>query len=83
MPMILDSTFFEAWLDPRSDPALLKAMMGAAPAGTLDRWPVSRRVNTPRHDDPQCLRSERKAEERPRSKVDQAEFFRLDGEAAK
>lgn len=83
MPVILDPTHFEAWLDPRSDPTLLKAMMGPAPEGTLDWRAVSRRVNSPRFDDPQCLQSEQTGDRDPQSRDEQAELFRLDGERAK
>ncbi len=83
MPVILEPTRFEAWLDPRSDPTLLKAMMCPAPVGTLDRRPVSRRVNSPRFDDPQCVRPEQEGDREPRSRAEQVELFRLDGEDAK
>ncbi len=48
MPVILDPSRFDSWLDPTSDLALLKAMMGPAPAGTLERRVVSHRVDSPR-----------------------------------
>ncbi len=77
MPVILDRTRFDVWLDPVSESATLKAMMGPAPSGTLDRREVSRRVNSPRFDDPQCLlpEAEPKAEQGPQSKAEQGELF--------
>jgi putative SOS response-associated peptidase YedK len=80
MPVILDSTRFDAWLDPASDLTLLKAMMGPAPAGTLDRRAVSRRVNSPRFDGPQCILPEQESDRELRSEVEPGELFRLDGD---
>jgi putative SOS response-associated peptidase YedK len=56
MPVILDSDVFDTWLDRRlSDTDCLRALLLPAPAGTLDRHPVSTEVNSPRHDGPQLL----------------------------
>ncbi len=54
MPLILDPADFGLWLMPESDPAALDALL-APPAVTLDFFPVSRRVNSPRNDDPACI----------------------------
>lgn len=80
MPVLLDPSCFDVWLDPSEDPATLKAMMDRAPTGTLERRAVSRRVNSPRIDDEQCLQAELNENEQPRPKAEQAELFRLDGE---
>ena len=83
MPVILDPLRFDAWLDPASDSARLKAMMSPAPVGTLDRRAVSRRVNSPRFDDPQCLLAEPEQDRESQSKAKQGDLFRMDGEDAK
>ncbi len=83
MPVILDRACFDAWLDPVSDSAMLRAMMGPAPDGSLDRREVSRRVNSPRFDDPQCLLPEPESERKPEPKVEQGELFAPDGGHAK
>lgn len=81
MPVILDKTLFDAWLDPTSDAAMLKTMMRPAAIGTLDRREVSRRVNSPRFDDAQCLLPESKAALKSEPKVEQGELFGMDGES--
>ena len=85
MPVILDRTRFDAWLDPVSDTAMLKAMMRLAPDGSLDCSEVSRRVNNARFDDARCLAPESKSisEEKPAPKVVQGELFGADGDLTK
>jgi putative SOS response-associated peptidase YedK len=83
MPVILDRARFGAWLDPVSDSALLKAMMSPAPNGTLDCREVSRRVNSPRFDDPQCLLPEQESKQKSVPKVVQGELFGPDGDHTK
>ena len=83
MPVILDRTRFDSWLDPAVDSALLKAMMAPAPIGTLDRTVVSSRVNSPRFDDPQCLLPEPEPRSETSSAAEQGELFRIDGERTK
>lgn len=55
MPVILEPKSFVAWLDPASNPRLLKNMAVPAPPRTLSRQAVSRRVHDPRFDDAECL----------------------------
>lgn len=55
MPVVLPPEATDVWLDPESALARLKALLAPAPAGTLRARPVSRHVNDPRHDDPDCL----------------------------
>lgn len=54
MPVILDDARWEAWLDPAADPAALQALLQPYPAEAMTAWPVSLRVNHPRHDGPDC-----------------------------
>ena len=55
MPVILHPGDYERWLDPGNhDTAGLKALLNPAPEHWLTEWPVSRYVNDPRHDGPEC-----------------------------
>jgi putative SOS response-associated peptidase YedK len=56
MPVILSPDNYSAWLDPHTkDPALLKPLLQPAPADEIDLYAVSKRVNSPKYDDPGCL----------------------------
>lgn len=58
MPAILPRRDWDAWLDPATDPAAAKALLrplADGPDGELEMRPVSRRVNSPRHDDAACI----------------------------
>jgi len=56
MPVILDPRDHERWLDPdNQDTASLKALLSPAPEDWLTEWPVSRQLNNPRHEGPDCL----------------------------
>jgi len=56
MPVILDETDYETWLDPeRTDPADVAELMRSYPAEQMCLEAVSPRVNSPAHDDPSCL----------------------------
>lgn len=74
MPVILAPERFAAWLDPETEPGVLAGLLGSAPPGRLERTPVSRYVNDPRHDDPRCLE--------PEPIVEQVPLFALDGGSA-
>jgi putative SOS response-associated peptidase YedK len=52
MPVILDPTDFERWLDPAVDPASAALLLRPAPDGLLAALPVSSRVNDARHEGP-------------------------------
>jgi putative SOS response-associated peptidase YedK len=92
MPVLLGRESFGAWLDPASEPLLLKSLVVPVPSGTLARQAVSRRVNHPRFDDAECLEPDRsgspdggdvsKLEERSGSSLaaEQGELFGLDEE---
>jgi len=55
MPVILDPSDYDAWLDPElQDPAALRPLLRAFPAERMTAHPVSQRVNNPRVDDPGC-----------------------------
>ena len=56
MPVILDPAQYDQWLDPGfRDTETLKSFLDPAPEDWLKLTPVSRRVNSPKHDDPECL----------------------------
>lgn len=56
MPVILDPTTYEQWLDPSfKNTEYLKAFLRPFPADQMQAYPVSTVVNSPSHDVPQCL----------------------------
>jgi putative SOS response-associated peptidase YedK len=55
MPVMLAPAAFEAWLDPRTEPASLSLLLNAAPEEALEAFPVSRRVNRTENDDAKLL----------------------------
>lgn len=55
MPAILLPAAYAAWLDPDADRPDLEALLAPFPAEDMEAWPVSRRVNNPRNDDPSLL----------------------------
>ena len=56
MPVILRPSDYAAWLDPEArDSVALGALLRSWPEGGIDLHAVSRRVNSPRHDDPDCV----------------------------
>ena len=58
MPVILDRTTMWDWLDPLASPVALKAML-IPYTGPLEAYPVSRAVNTPANDSPECIKPEK------------------------
>jgi putative SOS response-associated peptidase YedK len=55
MPVIVAPLDYSTWLNPHSDsPALLNLIRGFSPAEMKLR-PVSRLVNSPTHDSPDCI----------------------------
>lgn len=55
MPVILPPRSLAPWLDPTSqDAATLQPLLHPYPSEGMVAWPVSPRVNNPRHDDPAC-----------------------------
>ncbi len=56
IPVILKSTDYDLWLDPTvQKPELLKLLLKAIDSNKLKAYPVSTKVNSPRHDSPECL----------------------------
>jgi putative SOS response-associated peptidase YedK len=56
MPVFLDISDHDQWLDPDfRETEKLKKLLVPAPDDWLQMIPVSRRVNSPRHDDEQCV----------------------------
>jgi putative SOS response-associated peptidase YedK len=53
MPVILAPDEYEAWL--RGEPRDAAALLDPYPAGELTAYPVSKHVNSPRNDDPECV----------------------------
>jgi putative SOS response-associated peptidase YedK len=53
MPVILASEDIERWLDPSQSDA--HELLKPYPAAELEAFPVSPRVNSPQHDDPECI----------------------------
>ncbi len=55
MPVIVPADARERWLDPASDVPVLRALLKPFPADQMDAYPVSRFVNSPRNDSPECI----------------------------
>jgi putative SOS response-associated peptidase YedK len=55
MPVILDSTSWRSWLDPRSSVEDLAPLLTPCPDSWLEVRPASRLVNDHRHDGPELL----------------------------
>lgn len=54
MPVILDETAWESWLDPVAPRPALKALLRPAPDDRLEAYKVGPAVNNVRNDDPSC-----------------------------
>ena len=55
MPVILDPAQYNSWLNPAHfNRARLESLL-VPYAGRLETWPVSRRVNSPANDEPECI----------------------------
>ena len=56
MPVILHPDDYALWLDPTvDDRRRLQPLLRPYPAAEMEAYPVSRRVNAPRYDDPRCI----------------------------
>lgn len=58
MPLIIPEALYRRWLDPQSPPEVLKDLLRPYPANGMDAYPVTRRVNSPAFDHPDCLKRE-------------------------
>lgn len=56
MPVIIDAENFRQWLDPDvQDPQVVQPLLAKYPADKMTAYPVSRAVNRPGFDAPQCI----------------------------
>ncbi|MGG6241904.1 SOS response-associated peptidase [Nodosilinea sp. AN01ver1] len=56
MPVILPAEDYATWLDPSYyQPQTLQAMLRPYEAEAMERYPVSKAVNKPQHDAPDCI----------------------------
>jgi putative SOS response-associated peptidase YedK len=56
MPVILDSTDFDLWLDPGvHEPEVIRPWLRPYPMAALSMHPVGRLVNRLRNDGPECV----------------------------
>ena len=57
MPVLLPPEAVDAWLDPGlTDTAQLLSLLVPAMDGSLEGHPVSRAVNSPANDSPECVK---------------------------
>jgi putative SOS response-associated peptidase YedK len=56
MPVILPPDSYESWIkEGENDPKLLKSFLKPYPSDEMDAYPVSRAVNSPQNDSPECI----------------------------
>ena len=56
MPVIVDRANYAAWLDPQfHEPRTLEPILAPYPSEQMTAYQVTRRVNNPRYDGPECL----------------------------
>jgi putative SOS response-associated peptidase YedK len=56
MPVILDPSDYDLWLDPAvQDAARVAPLLRPFPSERMTAYPVSTWVNSPTHEDPQCI----------------------------
>lgn len=56
MPVVVGREHYDAWLDPDlQEAARIKQLVGDLSADAMQAYPVDRRVNNPRFDDPSCI----------------------------
>jgi putative SOS response-associated peptidase YedK len=53
MPVLLDPQDFDGWMT--GNPEEVGQLLAPCPAEDLDAYPISRRVNNPRHEGPELL----------------------------
>ncbi|WP_414579072.1 SOS response-associated peptidase [Anabaena sp. CCY 9402-a] len=56
MPVILDPKDYDLWLDPEvQTPQPLQSLLSPYPAVAMTAYPVSKLVNSPKHNSPECI----------------------------
>jgi putative SOS response-associated peptidase YedK len=56
MPVILDRSSYDRWLDPAPlPPQALQPLLHTPPVDDFEAYPVSTLVNAPQHDEPACI----------------------------
>lgn len=55
MPVILARDAYDVWLDPDSESDELAGLLAPYPDEEIEKYPVSRFVNSPRNNDPRCV----------------------------
>lgn len=66
MPVIVPAEREAQWLDPGAEgPAAVEPILAPFPADRMSATPVSRRVNSPAHDDPSCIETVEQPTEGP------------------
>ena len=55
MPVIIDRSDFNAWLDCSGNPAIAQALLAPYPVEPLSAYPISTRINNVKNDDPACI----------------------------
>jgi putative SOS response-associated peptidase YedK len=57
MPVIIPAELLDKWLDPAIEgKEQLLDMLRPYPAGEMEAYPVSKRVNSPRNNSPECIK---------------------------
>ncbi|AHY48284.1 hypothetical protein RradSPS_3001 (plasmid) [Rubrobacter radiotolerans] len=56
MPVILPREAYDLWLDPDAEKEELLALLAPYPAREMEAYPVSTHVNSPKNNDPECVR---------------------------
>ncbi len=64
MPVILKPEQYDAWLDPVTDPAALQTILTSPAYDSLQTYAVSREVNKPENDSPECIQPKDDATDR-------------------
>jgi putative SOS response-associated peptidase YedK len=55
MPVILDPTDYDAWLDPKADPAHVRSLLRPLPDDAITGTPLKPIVNSVKNNGPECL----------------------------
>jgi putative SOS response-associated peptidase YedK len=55
MPVILPAEHWDRWLDPEQEPPQLRPLLVPAPETLLEVHPVSTKVNSVRHNEPELI----------------------------